>query len=99
MIEASDTHVMWGRADGDGFTVRTQYPGTRAALDLNHQTRQDAKSGFIGKDGALHRHVASIPVEVYELIYRSLGREPTARECLEWAKGRDFNKLLTVDKV
>ena len=99
LIEASDTHVMWGRADEDGFTVRTQYPGTQELLDLNHETRRDAKKNFIGKDGNLNRHVASIPIEVYEMMYRKLGREPTARECLQWAQSRDFSKLLTVDKV
>jgi hypothetical protein len=99
LIDRSETHCIWGRADEDGFTTRTQYPGTEALLDLNHATRTDPRKDFKMKNGALARHVASLPVELYEMLYRKLGRDPTAKECLEMARDRDYNKLLTVDKV
>jgi hypothetical protein len=74
--------------------LRTQYKGTQEALDRNQMLRNAAPSTFRA-DGVEFHHVASVPAEVYDLLYHRLGRAPTAEELLKLSQDRDFCKLRT----
>jgi len=85
----------WVRPDEKGFTIRTRYRGTDQVLDRNARLRADTPTNFKGGlEGSL-KHVGSIPIEVYEQMTVRLGREPTANECLDLLKAREYSKLKT----
>lgn len=96
LFDDDEDSTQWISPDPSGFTLRTQYKGTQGVLDRNAMARADAPARF-SQDGVEYHHAASIPREVYEQMTTRLGRPPTARECLDLAQARDFNKLKTRD--
>jgi len=97
LLDDSEDRVEFIRPDPEGFTVRTNFRGTPQVLDRNAELRGAASRTFKDEKGGHWAHVASIPIEVYEMEWRRLGRAPTAKECVKLANQRDFNKLKTRD--
>lgn len=87
-------------APDGSITLRTRYKGTQDALDKNARIRADTPKGFSEKNGLGGHiyHVGSIPTEVYSEMTKRLGRHPTAQECLDLIKSRDFSNLRTREK-
>ena len=86
--------VQWIEPDERGGVLRTRYRGTQDVLDQNAALRNDTPKSFI-QNGEEFHHVASIPMEVYEQLMITLGRHPTAEECLMLAQDRDYSQLRT----
>ena len=97
LLDSDPDMVQWVRPDEKGFTVRTRFRGTQEALDRNARLRSEAPKTFRDKNGVNFHHAVSVPAEVYDQIYRRLGRAPTAAELLKFADDRDYSKLKTRD--
>jgi len=86
--------TQWIRPDPQGFTLRTRYKGTQEILARNHLARSEAPRRF-SQDGVEFHHVCSVPIEVYDMLHRKLGRPPEASELVKLSQDRDFCKLKT----
>ena len=94
ILDEDDASVQYVRPDETGFTLRTRFKGTQDILDRNARLRSEAPKSF-RESGHTFHHVASVPMEVVELLHKKLGRWPTAEELLKLSDDRDYNKLKT----
>ena len=97
LLDDDPLMTQWVTPDPEGFTLRTRHKGTQEVLDQNAELRADSPKNFKDKDGVHYHHVMRVPGEVMEVLYRRLGRMPTAQELLQFGDDRDFSKLKTKD--
>lgn len=97
-ILSEDAHrVEYVRPDESGFTIRTRYKDTSEVIEEAKMLRADTSKSFKDARGVTQYHVGKVPLEVYEMWTRKLGREPTAEECIKFLQDRDFSDLRTRD--
>ena len=88
--------TQWVVPDDTGATFRTRYHDTQKVLDDNARKRAESPVTFT-RNGVTFHHACSVPAEIVDLLYRKLGRAPTARELIALSQDRDFSKLKTRD--
>lgn len=94
IIHEDPTMVQWLEPDPTGGVLRTRYKDTQQILDENAGHRANAPKKF-RQDGVDFHHVCNVPWEVYDLIRRRLGHDPSADELIKFSQDRDFSKLKT----
>jgi hypothetical protein len=95
LFDDDETHRQFIVPDETGFTLRTRYKGTQGVLDRNAALRADTPKGFKDEKGVHYHHAAGVPMELYEQLWHTLGRAPTAEELIELSNLRDYCKLKT----
>jgi hypothetical protein len=94
LFDDSGFRTQWIEPDPDGFTIRTQYPGTEDILDVNARIRGLLPDNFRGPGPGFHL-VGRIPMEIYEQLHVKLGRAPNIEELKALINDRDYSKLKT----
>lgn len=89
----------WVRPDEDGFTVRTRFHGEQQILDqLQRERSVDPKPRVVTEEGVTYRKAGSIPISLIHKFFVKHQRMPTAAECLDWLRDRDYSKLRATEE-
>jgi hypothetical protein len=97
LFDEDEDRVQFVEPDPYGFTLRTRFKNTSEVLDRNQALRNSAPTTY-REAGVDFHHAGSIPMEVWEKWCLDLGRQPTAKEALEFLKQRDYSKLRTSER-